>query len=343
MPPDNPRFFTERARELDAELAEPRQRIKELQAQLASLDEVEKTRADQARQHVDRSPNPQYVAVQARVAELQREISVSCSEGRMTEKHPKIVKLQQTLEQARQELTATPAELVVASPAAVAADDSPRRERARAEAQLDRAKTELAGKQQERQRLDKAQANVMPVTQEYQRLSNQLASAEDEAAMWRKNLGRMQIALEAERTGPRTNLAIAQSAQPAYRPSWPPLWMVFGLALGGGAIFAVMCVLGLWRLSRSFGAPEQVRQVLGLPLLGVVGPVLSPAARRLRAIRRYVLAPALATLLVAATTIAATGVVMSMQCPGTYAELLEHVSPTAQAFLSGARNLLGMS
>ena len=191
--------------------------------------------------------------------------------------------------------------------------------------------------------MDKAQANVMPVTQEYQRLSNQLASAEDESAMWRKNLGRMQIALEAERTGPRTNLAIAQSAQPAYRPSWPPLWMVFGLAFGGGTVFAVLCVLGLWRLSRSFAAPEQVRAVLGLPLLGVVGPVLSPAARRLRAIRRYVLAPAVATLLVAVMTVAAVGVVMSVQCPGTYAELLEHVSPTAQTLLGGARNLLGMS
>ena len=45
MLPDNPRFFTERSGELDSQLAELRQRIKELQAQLASLDDVEKSRA----------------------------------------------------------------------------------------------------------------------------------------------------------------------------------------------------------------------------------------------------------------------------------------------------------
>jgi hypothetical protein len=119
------------------------------------------------------------------------------------------------------------------------------------------------------------------------------------------------------------------------------LWHVFGLALGGGVAFGTLLAIGMARLSRKFASGDEAQEMLGLPLLGAIGPIYSPSARRMRAIRRYVLAPAMACLLMVATVVAAAGVVMATNYPGKYAQVMEQVTPTTRAMWHGVQSLLG--
>ena len=135
---------------------------------------------------------------------------------------------------------------------------------------------------------------------------------------------------------------MVRAAAPVYRPVWPALWHVFGLAILGGVTFGIALAIVASRVTRCFDTAEEARGELGLPVLGVIGPILTPAARRLRAIRRYVLAPATVALLLLITVLAAAGVVMSTNYPGRYAQIIEHFAPTTRAMWNGVQNLLGL-
>ncbi|TFG74807.1 MAG: hypothetical protein E4H23_11525 [Chrysiogenales bacterium] len=192
------------------------------------------------------------------------------------------------------------------------------------------------------ERYNTAQTHFLPVAREFGQLSGQIEQVDKEQRLWQSNLGAIQMALAAERSGTRTNLEVVRAAEPVYRPVWPALWHVFVLALGGGLAFGISLVIIAARLTRSFHSAEEARGELGLPILGVIGPILTPATRRLRAVRRYILAPATIALLLLIIVLAATGVVMSTHCPGRYAQILEHLAPTTRAMWQGVQNLLGL-
>jgi hypothetical protein len=84
-----------------------------------------------------------------------------------------------------------------------------------------------------------------------------------------------------------------------------------------------------------------VAHALQLPLLGVLGPIYSPSRARLNNIRRYALAPAVTSLILAATFLAAAGVVLATKYPGRYAQMIEQMGPTAKAVRAGMQSLLG--
>jgi hypothetical protein len=208
--------------------------------------------------------------------------------------------------------------------------------------ELDRLAALETRKSETLERYNKAQANFLPVAREYEQLSEQIGQLEKEQRLWQDNLGTVQMALAAERSGTRTHMEVVKAAGAVHRPVWPALWHVFTLAIGGGLAFGISLVIVMARLTRCFGSADEARSELGLPLLGVIGPILTPAARRLRAIRRYVLAPATIAVLLLITVLAATGVVMSTNYPGRYARIIEHLAPTTRAMWDGVQSLLGL-
>ena len=342
MLPDNPRFYTERVAQLDQELDDLRQRRQAVEARLNTLRDLEAAPALPP----PSSPNPEYASAVARIEQLKRELDNAYRLDRMTEKHPKVAVLLETLQQAREELKGIPAEVEgpAADPALSPSDRGPRLlEIAQAQSDLEQAARELTRKEEVRQRYEKVQASLMPVTQEYQRLTALIEDAENDATVWQRNLAEVQMALDAERNGTRTHLGVVRLAEPVFQPSWPPLWFVFGLALGGGLVFAAVAVILRERLARSFVSTAQICEALALPVLAVVGPILGPAARRARAIRRYALAPALTALVLAIMALAAAGVVISTKYPGEYARFMEQLHPAARAVWTGTRSLLGVS
>ncbi len=330
MMPGNPQFLTLQIEQTTAEIEDIERQREAAETRLSILESLE-VPAGQV--------NPRYVAVAETIRKLEGALEKHLTVGK-TERHPTIIGLRQQIAEAQSELAALPQRL-----AAEDVDDTPkalamlRIEDVRAERQrLDAA---AVAKGEALERYKAAQANFLPVAREYQQLTEQIARVDSERELWQKNLSAVEMALAAEQNGTRTHLKVAEAAAPVFRPSWPVLWHVFVLALGGGASFGIALAIIAGHLSRCFGSAEEARAELGLPVLGVVGPILTPAARRLRAARRYVLAPATVLLVLTATMLAAAGVVLATRYPGRYAQMIEHMGPSARALWQGVHGLLG--
>lgn len=326
MTPDNPQKLTDQIRELDVQLEDLQQQRSDLEMRLSML-------ADQAQTGPDMRSSPEYADVAKRLAEYQEALAEAQNLRGMTDRHPRVLKLQQSIAESQAKLKEIQSGRSPATPsvaAAVALED--------VQASLRRADTLMTRKRAQREELAKAQANALPAINEYERIDGQLQQVENELSLWQRGHATVQMALEAERNGTRTHLKIIKAAEPVFKPIWPALWHVFFIALAGGTCAGIVSAIGLSKLSRSFNTATEAAGALALPLLGVIGPILSPANRRLAALRRYVLVPAAATLLVLLIIISAVSIVLATHYPGQYVLIRQQFIPTA---LAGLRQMLG--
>lgn len=331
MLPGSPLYGLTRLERIDGDLGELSRRRKDAAGLLANLESRDGAEDRQVAGEPVFEPNPAYPAAVARVNELRRQIDAARTSGQMTERHPRVVALVEALAQAEAELADTPSQLSRPGPMrTIPADEVLVTQIDQLRRDVESLDDQIASLQQQRAELDALQANAMPVLAEYQRLSGQIEDAEGEVTSWRDNLKDVQMALDAERSGARTNLAVVRLAGPAHRPSWPPLWLVFGLAVGGGLVGAIALTVLASRLARSFQSPDEARQVLGLPVLATVGPILSPVTRRVRIMQRWVLQPLMVLLLIGVTGLAAAGVVLLNEAPTEHTRILKQVHPLGQ-------------
>ena len=330
MLPDNPQFMSQQIEDLDVQTETLQHRREDLGRRLEAL----ARELEQSSETV--VPNADYIETANLKKGLERDLLSSRKLG-MTEMHPKVLKLQRLIVDQQEKLDSmhTGTAVLADNPAAEARMED-------ITVSIERIDVELARKHTARQRYTKAQVNSLPIAMEYQRITDAIGVAEREAKMWDTNRATVQMALQAERNDKRTHFKFTNPASLTYRPSWPALWHVFALALAGGVVFGVILSILSDRLSRHFSSASEAKETLGLPMLGVIGPILTPAARRVLAIRRYVLLPAAVCLLVLIAAIAAAGVVMSTNYPGKYAQLMEQVSPTTRAAWYSVRSLLGL-
>jgi uncharacterized protein involved in exopolysaccharide biosynthesis len=113
-------------------------------------------------------------------------------------------------------------------------------------------------------------ANFGPVRQEYLKLTADLAQQEAKTKEWETRLSDVEMALAAEVAKRGTHLNAIQAAQPQYRPESPELWAVLVIALIGGVLTGVACVVRPIRFS------PRGRLLLTLALLvAMVGTGLS--------------------------------------------------------------------
>jgi uncharacterized protein involved in exopolysaccharide biosynthesis len=326
MTPENPQKLSDQIQELDVQVEDLQQQRGDLELRLNMLTE-------QTQGSSEAHAAPEYQEVAKRLAEYQDALDHAQNVHGITERHPQVLKLQQAIAQARQQLAELDAAHGPAAPtraAAVALED--------VQASLRRIDTLVARKRQQRDELAKAQANALPAINEYERINGQLQEIMNEIGLWQRGRAIVQMALEAERNGTRTHLKLIRPAVPVFKPTWPALWHVFFIALAGGACAGVAAAIALNRLSRAFSTPAEAASALALPLLGVIGPILSPASRRLAALWRYVLMPAAATAVVLVMTVAAVSIVLATHYPGQYVLMRQQFIPTAWA---GLRQMLG--
>ncbi len=338
MLPNNPQFLTRQIERLRTELEDLHQHRTGLDSRLASLKDIE------INGMANTVVNPEHTEAMTAVTTLEAQLDDLRKTHTMTDRHPKVIRLtghiaaaQATADRLPQRVEADmdPAVAAIGKTRTTMQIEDVRAEWARLTTQENRMTAALG-------RYTTAQANFLPVAREFGRITNRLGELDKEKRMWQENQVKVQRALAAEKNGTRTHLEVIRAAAPVYRPSWPALWHVFTLAIGGGLAFGVILVIMISRLSRCFDSAEEARTELGLPVLGVIGPILTPAARRVRAIRRYVLVPATVAVLLGVTFLAAAGVVMSTNYPGRYAQIIEHLAPTTRAMWRGVQSLLGL-
>lgn len=336
--PENPSYFSERLEQIDEDLTELGYRRRAVSAELTTLQSLEEAHSQDVVTS-ETQPNPEYHAMLARLEELRNQLDEARNELRMTDRHPRVVRLRESITEAETELAGIPAQIVVTSDAEHRPANQTLVVRIQhLQTEMEQCNAEITRLEEARNRYEQAHVNLLPVLNEYEELSTRIADAENEMAAWQSSLMDVQMALDAERNGSRTHLSVVKLASPVYRPNWPPLSMVFGLAIGGGLVFGAVLVIVLSRLSRGYDTPTDLTEETELPLLGVVGPILTPAARRLRMVTRYAVVPAAMSLLLAVVALGSAGMVLSYYQPEKWVEFLEQFGPPAHVLLHNADN-----
>ena len=154
--------------------------------------------------------------------------------------------------------------------------------------QIQRLESKLAKYQQ-------AEQNYESIKQEYERILNQIKSQEAELTSWNKRQGEVRLALQGEIAKRRNHLEAVRLAERQVRPSDPSLTKILMAALVGGLVFGGALVFLTNLMDRSIGTPEDARQ-FGVPVQGIIGEIVTRQRRRNLRLRRWLLAPVVALL-----------------------------------------------
>jgi protein tyrosine kinase modulator len=192
-----------------------------------------------------------------------------------------------------------------------------------AETQVD---LEAAGRELKRlqSRLDRTMemlARFAPIRQDYLALLEEHKRQKDELGRWKSRLTEMQMALAAEVAKRRTTLEAVQAAQEPEKPSSPPLKMILGFAfvgaigVGGGLVFLLNI------LDRSVGMTEEAVKYFDVPVHGIISEIISGKQRLVRRLKKWVLRPAVATVILVALSASLLSVVLWLEKPARHREL----------------------
>ncbi len=92
------------------------------------------------------------------------------------------------------------------------------------------------------------------------------------------------------------------------------MMICLGIGLGAAVLSALLAEL----IDRSYRTVTQLSTSLGVPVIESIDEIVTAAVRRRRLLRRIVVMPALAGILVAATLLAGTMAYMSLKHPADF-------------------------
>jgi len=182
---------------------------------------------------------------------------------------------------------------------------------------LSRAAEPLVKRLKELQALE---ANFAPKVQQYREMNEEIKNEQAELARWQKRMMEVQTALSAEVAKKRTHLKAIQAAQEQLKPSSPKLLYVLGFAIGGGLAFGAGLVFLANMFDRTISTPEDAAEHFELPVLGVIGEIITNRQRMLRKLRRKVFTPAVAFVMLALVAVAAFSILLRLEYPDFYGQ-----------------------
>lgn len=290
-------------------------------ARLRSLQGIAPQSATQPSQVVY-GPNPEYVRLQTALREA--DDALAAARRAMTESHPKIIDLRRQIEGLRARLAETPPEAVIQR--IYDKSDRPGSELAMriadAEAEVDQYGKQLQAMQNRLTAYQRILVNFGPIRQQFLEITDKQRKAQDERDEWQKKLNGVQMSLAAEVEKRRTHLETVEPARQQFRPSSPKLLMVLGLALAGGAAFAGGVVALAQMMDRSIARPEDIRRQFGIPVLGIVGEIVTPKEETVRRVRRWVLRPLLFLAVLVVVSVASLSVVLRLRYTDKYRDFI---------------------
>jgi uncharacterized protein involved in exopolysaccharide biosynthesis len=174
-----------------------------------------------------------------------------------------------------------------------------------AQLEINLTNNELARLKDRRDGLTKVLEEYVPKRQEYVEIVKKVTDQQAEVNRWQTRLTDVQMALAAEAAKYRTHLKQVELAQEQFKPSSPKLVYVLLLALVGGLAFGSGLVFLVNTVDRSVSTTEEAVDCFGLPILGIVGEIVTPKQKTRRKMIRWGLGPVAALLVVAAIGVAA--------------------------------------
>ncbi len=247
-----------------------------------------------------RQRNPALERLAERRYELEDRLEHKLTKLRMTERHPDVKDLREQIERLSGELHDAD-EHVVTSTQTVTNPHAQELKLRLNEAKVDR--QALARKREAAEsRIAQLEALIeasTPIRNRFAELTRRTEQAERRLAYWESPLRAVDLALEAESEAKGMSMAFVRPCEPINRPSSPGFFPILLAAGVFGAGAAGLSVLLAWRTDRTLYDVSQLKQTLGVPLLGTLGPLERRGRRAARCLARAVLYPATATAMIA--------------------------------------------
>ena len=169
--------------------------------------------------------------------------------------------------------------------------------------------SELGRLKDHQDKLRKVLDGYVPKRQEYVEIVKKVTDQQAEVNRWQARLTGVNMDLAAEAAKRRTHLSQVELAQEQFRPSSPKLLYVIAFALVGGLAFGGGLVFLANTMDRSVSTTEDAVDCFGLPILGIIGEIVTSKQKTRRKMIRVVLR-AVAVLAVAAIGLAAMNITL---------------------------------
>ena len=169
--------------------------------------------------------------------------------------------------------------------------------------------SELGRLKDHQDKLRKVLDGYVPKRQEYVEIVKKVTDLQAEVNRWQARLTGVNMDLAAEAAKRRTHLSQVELAQEQFRPSSPKLLYVIAFALVGGLAFGGGLVFLANTMDRSVSTTEDAVDCFGLPILGIIGEIVTSKQKTRRKMIRVVLR-AVAVLAVAAIGLAAMNITL---------------------------------
>lgn len=309
--------------QIDADLEDYRLRHEMAKQALTGLQGLEKENNDSTEdpnepREIRLVPNPllehKEKQLQATKDELQNFIFTTTAE----ETHPTVIKLRKAIETLEKQIEET--EPLIEPKYAMGRINDPRLtfDLFKTQISMEGIKTQIARLEGRRKDYVNTLKNFGAIRPAYQELNEKIEGTQKELDRWRDSLQSAEMALAAERAKRNTHLNAVQAALKQYRPSEPKLLNAIAIALMGGIAFGGLLVFLAIRIDQTIITPEQAAKGFGIPVYGFVGVIMTPRALLIRTLKRWIITPAVATVLIAVVGICTFSLTLRLQHPDEY-------------------------
>lgn len=326
------------------ELTARRTRLAEKLSRAAQAPSGEALEADGA---LELQTNPRYVEVTQEIGRLMREIADKKMLRGMTDHHPTIQQLRTTLGMRQAELAEMPREIPASAKTAGAgaAGESPAERLAQdlteSDAEIAAQKSRLEAVADQIAEMERTRALAAEHRQDYLKLKQRADSLAAELNSWQRNIDPIQHLFTAEDRNRTVHLTTVKEVEAVERPSSPQAAFVTGVCLAIGLATAVLFVLLIELVDRSYRTVKHLKTSLGVPVIEGIDEIITAAARRRRTMRRLVIMPAAALIGFSTLVAAAVLAYLSLQSPSKYEALKSTPSRWYQLVGGTSRPILG--
>jgi len=334
--PNDPGVFDQEMRAINADIDTVR-RQQEVAVQqrdrLKKIAEAAEANPDPPSQVV-RGPNPKLGELKKDLRKYETILDDQFVLKGMTERDPIIQRLRKRIAEIKKEIEETPAEAVLQT---VFGKDSPAAQQlevalAGVQSQVKLATRELDRLQKRHREIQTLLAGYAPTRQQYLDIIRKCDELEGEKANWQIRLTAVRMALLAEVAKRRTHLETVQLAERQSLPESPKLSHVLGLALIGGLVYGGLLVFVHNVVNRSIAGTfvwlARILDPSALPPLALAAAhseapaddaeVETRSSRTWQTVRRFVLQPVIALILVVVLAAAILNITLWLHYPDQY-------------------------
>lgn len=289
------------------------------------------------------SPNPRYLELRQQIDKIERDLADAKAVRMMTDEHPMVVELYRSLAARRAELVTTPTTvdrqtdtLMTSADSLMAAAQNAEFQLSEAEAKLQTAENRLVELSDRVAKIQDRRVLVAGQREEYLAIKQKADRARDELTTWAQNLNPLRhvVTLESDNRGIHFSTVQDVVAQP--KPHSPDALLVVAACLAIGVAAGALVVLIAELLDRSFRTVKHLSTSLGIPVIESVDEILTQTACRRRMIRRFVVLPTTAVLLMAVLSVAGVMAYLSLHNPVGYERVKSSPTSVAQVLFEQA-------